>query len=283
MTNSMSTSRFLRASLPMLTLALLASSALYAQVTPGYLGKKLAVSYRGTFFPAILHPTNSSIDGFSGSDFISDGKLQNDGIGLSFLHHLDLETVISPRSSLVIGLDFYRTFYGGNINFSFDPTLHYTSHPDFEPMGDFPSMLSTGASFGLRRYSDHFAPLGSYFQLSAGFDNINYSGFEYPVNNGQTIVVEGGRISALRINASWGTQRIINDYIVIGYGLDISYGFFSGGENQSFSRASLWDDYHVAEVPENADRGQRAVEEAVAQRALSKGLMNLSFTIGLLP
>lgn len=256
-----------------------AMQELSGQVVPGYLGKKMTLSYRGGLFPAVLHPTSPTL--VERDDSYDSDYLNKDGIGLSFWHHLDFERVSGSHFSLVGSADFYRTHYGTTLTFNADPTESYTSRPDYEPIEAFPSMLSIGGSVGFRWYSEHYAPLGDYFQLSLGFDNISYDGFDAPVGQTEVISVADGSIQSLRLAMSWGTQRIINDQIVIGYGFDLSYGVYSGGEAGGFSFPKLWDNFGINEQPNPG--AQARAEEAVAQRAAGKALMNISFSIGLLP
>lgn len=247
--------------LSIFTLVLLLSSSLsFAQSAPGYLGKKNVLSYRGLIGPG-FQPGGPEI----GRN--SDGTSEYEIFGLFYENQLNYERVLSRKFSIRTSLT-QQSFHFGtsllNDNYFFGDGYHRLE--SFIPGN------AVGVEIAARWYYKHFAPVGWYYEILVGYQNVSYGEVNYEwVGNtpGNDITIEAGSTRIIPIGFGWGYQRIIQDQFVIGFGTQISYAF-----------ASPPDNYFGFESDPSAL--EEAVKEAAAAGASSGRLFPFYFTLGYL-
>lgn len=231
-----------------------------AQSAPGYLGKRDIISYRGLIGPG-FQPTGPDI----GRN--ADGTADYEILGLFYENQINYERVMSRKFSLRTSIS-QQSFHFGtsllNDNYFFGDGYHRLE--SFIPGN------AVGIEIAARWYYKHFAPLGWYYEILVGYQNVSYGdvNYEWVGNTVESdITIEAGSTSIFPIGIGWGYQRIIQDKYLIGFGTQISYAF-----------ARPPDNYFSFESDPSAL--EESVKEAAAAGASSGRLFPFYFTLGYL-
>lgn len=253
-----------------LLLLLLLGSGSFAQSVPGYLGKRNIISYRGLIGPG-FQPSGPEIFGFSEQgrpQAKPDGLFNN---GLFYENQLNFERVMSRKFSLRAALSQQSFHFGSSL---IDDDGYYASFEQerYMSLEKFVPGRALGFEVGARWYYQHFAPMGWYFELHLGYQNVSYEGASFirqtediPVS---IISTEAGSINLLTWGFGWGYQRIIQDKYLVGLGTQLT-----GAAVRSAN------DVNANMSPEEL---QEKVGRAAGMGAMSGRFMPFFFTIGYL-
>ncbi|GEM_PF-5542625 len=245
-----------------LTLLLLLSlSTGFAQSAPGYLGKRDIISYRGLIGPG-FQPSGPEID------YNVDGSRgEYDLWGLFYENQLSYERVMSRKFSLRTSLSQQSFHFGTSI---LNEGFYFGD--DYYRLESFIPGNAMGIEIAARWYYKHFAPLGWYYEIFVGYQNVSYGevNFEWiGSSSNPNIVIEPGSRSLFPVGFGWGYQRIFEDKYLVGFGTQISYAF-----------ASPPDNYFDA-IPDQESL-EESVKKAAGAGASSGRLFPFYFTLGYL-
>lgn len=219
-----------------LSLLLLVSCfhAAEGQTIPGYMGKRITISYNPFTTLSLGNPTNSTYPDIDG--------------GWAFQHYFTVDYVLTKKISLIANVHTAKSFFvpqelRGLYNSQSDLYIDYL-------LEEYPEMNSTGVDVGVRFYRKHLAPLGAYFELRAGLTRIKIPDVEYQrtsyvfvgsnqiVTANEPYIVEGSGSLNPMLGMAFGTNRVIADKFVLSYGLD--FAFYANGNGFKFTRG-LWE------------------------------------------
>lgn len=247
-----------------------------AQKAPGYLGKSFSVGYDAFVFPSFHNPNSPNAEPKGGDD------LRQKGVSLNLQHNLSGQWSFSKRSSLIASVGYVRTNYVPD-RYSDDNTYDQFT---FE---EYPSMSATSFAAGIRIFTQHYAPLGKFVEFRLGFAQVKTDDFEYTVlaedglgvRTKQLYVVDGGSTTMPTIAIAFGSNRVINDLILVSYGLD--FNFFPGGFGYHVNAASVAPGNHFAEGKEgNTADNQYSLLRLGSARYGMQAAVNLRVGIGIL-
>lgn len=255
-----------------LTLAFCFPVALLAQKNvPGYMGKKWNLQYQLYLFPSFTNPNSEDVEVIS-PDAI-DVKTS-----LNLQSHITVAYALSKRMEALAEFNMAST--------NFDPYSSYVADFNLEEL-KYPGMKARGGAIGIRLYTKHFAPLGSYITFKMGYtkltiDDLYYSVADY--NSGGGFFehsISGGTKGAPTLTAGFGTNRVIADRFVISYGLDFT--FFAGGFGNwkpIFAEESggAYIDFYNGNTASNQD----AYLKKAAARYAMQCMVNLKIGVGIL-
>lgn len=187
------------------------SGALLAQNknVPGYMGKRWNLQYNAFLFPAFINPNSSEVK-------VEGGDLKG-SFSVNFQNHITAGFSYSKKMEFVAEFNMART--------NFNP---YPSYLDAFAQSSlyYPELKARGGAIGVRLYSKHFAPLGSHISFKLGFTKLNIEDLYYTYqdyNGLQTeAFISGGTKMAPTLSVGFGTNRIIKDFLIISYGLDLT-------------------------------------------------------------
>ncbi len=150
-----------------------------SQSIPGYLGSRTAIGYTLQFVPNFLPGNyNSSNADENAVEGTSKQKFFN---GFSTVHFINVEYVLSKRTSIISNTGFSRAYY-------IPPGLESYRDVFYESR---PGLTSIPIIFGYRWYSKKLAPIGTFFELNAGYQIINPDDFSYSGNFTNTSSTNG--------------------------------------------------------------------------------------------
>jgi hypothetical protein len=252
-----------------------------AQKVPGYLGKRLVVNYELSAIPSFYNPN-------SGGYVSNPGRVSYSATSVPFSitlkHFLNAEYVVSKKTSVKTSLGYFNSVYGNR----FDNSNFNLSDLYLEDLG---TLNNFGFQAGIKRYRNHFAPLGKYFELRVGLELINYGelNFLVPENSfneqpaferavpGGTAVVGGAYIG-------WGTSRIINDSFILNYGIELGFVYPSGQNANNITNIFFDDQVIFLDPSTQSDAAiNEAMREASIARVFSQSLLNFKIGVGILP
>ena len=197
-----------------LLIALLIGSAVQAQ-TPGYMGKRFALSYGFYFSPAIVGATANG-QTMVGRD---NSKSESGSFAFNTLHQLGIEYVLKNRVSVGFATTYYKTMYDNSYSLGYGnaPTGNYDI---------------TGINYAL--YFKFYrkaalAPYGRYFMIGATL-NTTKSTYDpaymkpkmqssIPFENDFGYTTQKYKMPDLVIG--WGKNRILFDRVIIDYGINL--------------------------------------------------------------
>lgn len=253
-----------------LLLLLLLGSGSFAQSVPGYLGKRNIISYRGLFGLG-WQPSGPEIFGYSeeGSPQAKPDEIINNG--LFYENQLNFERVMSRKFSLRAALSQQSFHFGTSLRDGGadnpDPRrVRYMALQEFVPG------RALGFEVGARWYYQHFTPMGWYFELHLGYQNVSYEGASFIRQTedipSSIISTEVGSLNLLTWGFGWGYQRIIQDKYLVGVGFQLT-GAAIHGEN-------------TVNVNMSTEELQKKVSGAAGSGAMSGRFAPFFFTIGYL-
>lgn len=183
---------------------------------PGYMGKKWSLEYQLYLWPSFNNPNGADLE-VTSSDY-TDVKTS-----LNLQSHIVGGYSISKQVDLIVDLNFAKT--------NFDP---YNNLYDLDPSSlSFPEMKATGGAAGIRIYTKHFAPLGSFVDFKVGYTSLKIEDLVYTTNDyaydnpSEDLMIAGGSKGAPTVTMGFGTNRVFADRFILNYGLDFT--FFAGG------------------------------------------------------
>lgn len=186
---------------------------LMGQKAPGYLGKRFSIEYNAFLFPSFQNPNRSEYTNGSSDDF------RQEGSSVNLQQYFLTQWSISKKLSLVGSIGFVKTNFlpdDNNSRFRFDA---------------YPGLKVINYNLGLRVFTQHFAPLGQYFEFRLGVAQLKTGDFSYNYvdydGNVLNATIKGGTMTRPSIAVGYGVNRILMDILVLSYGVDVS--FFAGG------------------------------------------------------
>ncbi len=253
-----------------IVLAIFTSSALLAQNknVPGYMGKRWNLQYQAYLFPSYINPNTSKVK-------VDDNELDR-SLSVNFQSHITAGYTYSKK------MEFLAEYHMSSTNFN--PYSDYLYDYDTDQLY-YPGLKAKGGAIGIRLYSKHFSPLGSHISFKVGFtkldvEDLNYS---YKNTNGlpQQFTISGGSKVAPTLSVGFGTNRVIKDFFVLSYGLDLS--LYTGIFN-SASPLSLLDDFgnYVYPSAGNSESNQEAYLQTAEQRYGLMSMVNFKLGFGIL-
>lgn len=235
----------------------------FAQKAPGYLGKRNIISYRGLIGPG-FQPSGPKIERAS-DGAVLDPSGEYAVRGLFYENQVSYERVMSRKFSLRTSLTQQSFHFGTSLPLNSYGSFDYTRLESYIPGN------AVGIEIAARWYYKHFAPLGWYFELHAGYQRVSYdeASFETRLNSiNSTYTNPEGSTNTFPIGFSWGYQRVIEDKYVIGFGTQIAAAF-------NFPPDGFYGVFDEQEIA-------RTVEEAAAAGASSGRVVPFFFTLGYL-
>lgn len=242
----------------------------YGQEAPGYLGKKLIISYSGNISPTPFHPNKNGENGFS---------------KFTYKHKISADYVRTRKTSIGMSFELYSTgldnefeIIGSNPNASSFSGL--TSFQD----RNYGILNVKGIGFYRLKFKKGIAPLGKYnilgVKLLVASTDLSTSNFtssngddavSFNVNNHEATYLKLGLILGSGIN------RVIKDKVVLKFGFNmtiIPLDIFN-----SFQSISLDD----VNSDRSAPTSQRDLESLFKKQASKRlfGSEILTFTIGI--
>lgn len=197
-----------------LLIIFLITTVAYSQ-TPGYMGKRFALSYGFYFSPAIVG-ANAQGKTMLGRD---NSKSESGSFAFNTLHQLGIEYVLKNRVSVGFATTYYRTMYDNSYKLDYNniPTGNYDI---------------TGMNYALyfKFYrKTALAPYGKYFMIGATLNttkstyNPAYMKTQiqspYPFENDFGYTTQKYKMPDLVIG--WGKNRILYNRVIIDYGINL--------------------------------------------------------------
>ncbi|AEV32078.1 hypothetical protein [Owenweeksia hongkongensis] len=257
-----------------LTLSICIPAALLAQKNvPGYMGKKWNFQYQAYLYPSFNNPNGEEPNIVSADEI-------DVPTSLNFQNHFSIAYTISKRMEVLAEFSAAKT--------NFDPYHSFIYEMDVAKVY-YPEMKARGGAVGIRLYTKHFAPLGSYFAFKIGYtkvtaDDLNYSIVDfYTGGPDEDYTIEGGSKGAPTLTASFGNNRIIADRFIFSYGIDFT--FFAGGifNWKPLLADESRGDYIEFGYPETYnDENQEAYLKKAAARYAMMSMINVKIGVGFL-
>lgn len=179
------------------------------QYTPGYMGKKMIVSYG-------LGLTLSY-----GGDYQNAENQGEQSTKIVSKNAVNFEYVIGKKKSLIVGLDHFTTYVKED----------YAGYVDVNGIEVYRESIknakinSIGFSFGLKSYKAHLAPLGGNWEYRLLYRK---STAEDLITTIDTLPVMSTSLNQFGIGIGYNISRIISDCIVLEIGLMANYNFYLG-------------------------------------------------------
>ncbi len=162
-----------------------------AQTVPGFLGKRLAIGYALQLTPNFRHGNYSTSGGpqvnTNGFDELYFAEFSFKPKGISNVHFLQAEYVMSKKISLVGAFSYSRAYYAAPQLFTNYNSLSYDGRPG---LNTFAPML------GVRWYTHQLAPVGSFFELNLSYMFINPDDFAYTAERDPSSAGSGPAITS---------------------------------------------------------------------------------------
>ena len=193
------------------------------------------------------------------------------GLSLNKQHHLVGLWVVNKKLALTSSYGFAQT--------SYVPTLSREIFFD-----NYPSMRGHIYQGGFRVFIDHFAPLGKYWEIKGGLvsihtDDFTYQYKEYELNSKlQEVTANGSSRVILNAAFSFGSNRVVNDVLLLSYGIDINVLMDGRGYHVGLVQGAP-DEYFSAGDP--GSNRETLLDMATARFGLHC-LLNLKVGIGIL-
>ncbi len=247
------------------------SSLASAQSVPGYLGKRLSISYEAAFFPTFYN-TNNPGEETRTYEAIYEGS--STGVSVNYQNHLKFDYALSKRWS--IGLDVgYLTSYArpeAHLLVFFETAQNWILQENIKV-----SAFNTILSF--KRFSRHFAPLGVYWDYKVGLVSYSYDDFDYILRDREyTIPSEGG--SSFLFGMGYGVNRVVADKVLLSFGIDLNYMLKGYNNHISLFHDLELSEFNPADGPSPANK--EALLKATEGRVFSHYLVNFKVGVGLL-
>lgn len=267
------------------------TSAIRAQEVPGYLGKRIVFKYESALWPMFANPTGPDYE--ITSSFYEIEDLEFDP-GLSMKHMLAADYVYSKSASYGVRLGYISNYYG-NVLIPFSSSSNGSFVSDALParLQEFGTLNSFSLGFGLKKFNEHFAPLGKFFELGVEVHFINYGSLVFLTDElvdpnaemYQTLErsVEGGTTTNFSLFLGQSTNRIIGDKFVLSYGYELGIALY-GYSNASFLlfNNDLFDSGISVDLDQSDEAIQDLMADAANSRVFAQALINFKVSIGIL-
>ena len=189
----------------LLSILLLEAVNSNAQSTPGYLGKRMQIGYQGNIFPSFVNPNGEEV---------------NDKASLNYQSFLHFDYALSKKWGASVKLGYFSTYANPD---GFIWSIADAFERNFK-------ISTTSVSAGLKRFRQHFAPLGTYWEFKTALLIIKAGDLYYPetkqYNDPGGLVVSGSVSSAFAVGLGYGMNRVIyDDKLMISTGIELSYTF----------------------------------------------------------
>jgi hypothetical protein len=195
----------------------------YPAQTPGYLGKRLILSYNMKFSPALLNPAYKSMD-ISGIE-----------IGLNNSHLFQCEYVLNRLFSLDFTFTTYRTKtdqteYIESYYFEDLYSDDYTIRSGNVTLNS--NLTGYGYGIGFKYYGKNIAPLGSYagfgfFYMPYNLDVITHSDISDNESSNAHVYIDEDGYFTYGMNMEFGKHRIFFNRIITNFNMSFGYVFNS--------------------------------------------------------
>ncbi len=242
-----------------------------AQKSPGYLGKKFSLEYNAYLFPSFFNPNSPD------AKPIGTNNLRQKGASLNYQHSILGQWSFSKKLSLIADI--------GYVNTNYIPSSY---SDDRFIMSEYPSMSALSFEAGLRIYNQHFAPLGRFVEFKVGLARVSTDDFTYGFATEdfesnpriEEHTIPGGSMAWPTVEIGFGTNRVINDILIVSYGLD--FNFFPGGFGYYINAvADAPAEEFDFSIGSNSRNQEELVKMAGARYALHTAI-NLKIGIGIL-
>ena len=262
-----------------------------AQPVPGYLGKRLSVGYKLHTFISLANPTSATTiepidengDQTVKANFIFHGQ-----------HYLNAEYAISKKHSLAADLLFTNLYLDPIYAYGNNALYNYNYSNDFYAgYNEFGKASAIGLMLGTKFYKEHYAPLGSYFQLKLGAVSLNVQDFSYdlysqnklannkpPYTPDSSYTVTGGNSLVPVLAVGWGVIRVIKDCILIDFGFEIGVTYKGWGERVTIFSDGESSDFYP--LNGNSTQNQEELIKIAEGRFLTQNILNFRLGISYL-
>jgi hypothetical protein len=189
---------------------LLMSLLLAANAQPGYLGKKLSISYEFEATPFLFRSTNLPL-----STKYSNTEDTNPFVTLAIGHHINLGYVLNRKSELIVNFG-YRPIKYDYLEFNNSEYGYYSSiSPDF-------LCKEYSLSLGLRHFfRNQISPIGSYHQITIGQSSVRVAEPDSEITVADAdgdlhgLNTTDANLETIRISYGLGIKKIIASKIFI--------------------------------------------------------------------
>lgn len=262
----------------------MAATAGNAQDVPGFLGRRLSISYQPKIGISFFRASSRAID--PATNRPNTFELQADAnVGVQIRHQLNVDYTLSKKSSLGLYLGYLQSPYGEGLYYN---RTFSTNTENLRILEEFPLVNSLGIGFHYRSYFDFFAPLGNYIEVRAGAEFINHNGaeFTYPVPLGNSFLiqsydVDGGSTTSFIFGLGWGNKRVISERLILGWGLEFNYLFGGEGNINYFLEGDL-PSIELGPGSEAETSREDALRIHAHSRVFNQMLFSINLTVGLL-
>lgn len=238
---------------------------------PGYMGKKWSIQYQLFLWPSFNNPNSEEVtvkpDAY---DEYTDVKTS-----INLQNHIVASYTVSKRIDVIFDFNFSKT------NFDLYSDVYTLDQSTLT----YPEIKAKGGAAGIRIYTKHFAPLGSFLSFKLGYTKLEIEGLSYSTNEYSYVpntdfTIEGGTKHAPTATMGFGTNRIISNRFIINYGVDFT--FFAGGLfNWKTIRNEFSGDYLDLESGNTSYNQEIYLKKAAARYAMMC-MVNLKIGVGIL-
>ncbi|NQX97668.1 MAG: hypothetical protein HRT73_07280 [Flavobacteriales bacterium] len=266
-------------------------SNLFAQVAPGYMGKRLIIEYSGSTAPALFRPNKNGENGL---------------FSWNYGHKITANYSLNRKVAVGASFELYKTgvdYDGlGFVEGRGDNNFGGTERSFFSPNGYGIANIK-GLSIFRAKYKNGITPLGKYsvwglklLFVSTDLSEVKFRGFK-PSNNSnidEEVFLDlpkgGMNTTEWGVFYGAGVNRIIKDRIVISLGFELAFtwsamGEFFGDNNKNYD----FTDYNalgVSNSPSYNNGNVTSIEEAFqkisTERTFTSQFFNLKIGIGFL-
>jgi hypothetical protein len=261
----------------LLIIALFISCNVFGQTAPGYMGRKLVISYSPNFSPTIANPNKNNKKGLT---------------SFNLNHEVSVEYSLSRKVSLGGSFQMYQT--GVDYNFSiYEQRSNQSSYNGYD-VANFRNDVGYGLlnvkaiSVYRLKFRKGISPLGKHSILgikilhsSTDLSNTNFTDSYYNSatrrNELEKHKTTEKSISTVNFGIVWGygVNRVIKDLVVLKFGFKVNYMFMNTGDY--FRTVRSPNDQNTSEFQE-IDMFKNASEK----RLFAAEFFNITIGIGFL-